>query len=186
MCKLCVWQNANFAKPYFFTHKYHKIMKQLFLFFCAFSSLGLSAQTSPFQVLAAAGDVIENGNLRMYYTVGEAFIELHDGTGYTWASGFQQPDYNGIVAIHEPGAGAVQVTLFPNPADDLIRWNIEGMKGNEKFAWRLFDATGSFMQQGDVADVGTIRLSQFSPGSYVLIFSDQQGVLLPKRFLIAR
>lgn len=161
-------------------------MKQFSIVLSIFSCLSLCAQTSPFQVLAAAGDVIETGNLQMYYTVGEAFIELHDGTGYTWASGFQQPDYNDIVAIHEPGAGAVQVTLFPNPANDLIRWDIEGMKGNEKFAWRLFDATGSFMQQGDALKVGTIRLSQFSPGSYVLIFSDQQGVLLPKRFLIAR
>lgn len=161
-------------------------MKQFSIVLSIFSCLSLCAQTSPFQVLASAGDVIEIGNLQMYYTVGEAFIELHDGTGYTWASGFQQPDYNDIVAIHEPGAGAVQVTLFPNPADDLIRWNIEGVKGSERFSWRLFGATGSLLQQGDAANVGTIQLSQFSPGSYVLIFSDQQGVLLPKRFLIAR
>ena len=161
-------------------------MKPLNLVLSIFSCLSLSAQTSPFQVLAAAGDAIETGNLRMSYTVGEAFIELHDGTDYTWASGFQQPDYNGIVAAHEPGAGAVQVTLFPNPANDLIRWNIEGTKEGERFVWRLFNATGSLMQQGDAAGTGSIQLSMFSPGSYVLIFSDQQGLLLPKRFLIAR
>lgn len=161
-------------------------MKPLCLVFSIFSCLSLSAQTAPFQVLAAAGDVIETGDLRMSYTVGEAFVELHDGMGYTWASGFQQPNYNGIVATHEPGAGAVQVTLFPNPANDLIRWNIEGMKGSERFTWRLFDTTGSLLQQGGAADTGTIQLSMFSPGSYVLIFSDQQGLLLPKRFLIAR
>ncbi len=162
-------------------------MKPLCLAFSIFSCLSLCAQTAPFQVLAAAGDAIETGGLRMSYTVGEAFIELHDGTDdYTWASGFQQPDYNGIVATHEPGAGAIQVTLFPNPANDLIRWNIEGMKGSERFTWRLFGATGSLLQQGDAADTGSIQLSIFSPGSYVLIFSDQQGLLLPKRFLIAR
>ncbi len=160
-------------------------MKPLCLAFSILSCLSLSAQTSPFQVLAAAGDAVETGNLQMSYTVGEAFIELH-GTDYTWASGFQQPDYDGIVAAHEPGAGAVQVTLFPNPANDLIRWNIEGVKGSERFTWRLFGATGSLMQQGDAANTGTIQLSMFAPGSYVLVFSDQQGLLLPKRFLIAR
>lgn len=159
-------------------------MKQLAISFFALSSFALCAQSPLFQVLAPAGDVAETGNIRMYYTVGEPFIELYTKDANTLASGFQQPMY-GVVASHEPGAESVQVNLWPNPTSDVIFWEIEGA-GKGLFSWRLFDAPGALLRQGDAEIAGALDLSVLPSGNYILLFSDKKGALLPKRFLIAR
>src|SRR5690606_8995532 len=78
-----------------------------------------------------------------------------------------------------------ELHVFPNPANDVLNLNwINGISGN--IAYNLYNATGQLVTQGSVAKpMGTVDVSNLSPGLYTLNLETENGVMFT-RVMIAR
>lgn len=80
---------------------------------------------------------------------------------------------------------SAELHVFPNPANDVLNLNwINGISGN--IAYNLYNATGQLVTQGSVAKpMGTVDVSNLSPGLYTLNLETEKGVMFT-RVMIAR
>jgi len=79
------------------------------------------------------------------------------------------------IAVYPAGVQAVQnfkyVSVYPNPAVD--NFTVSGLI--HATSYKLMNAVGTCMQQGEVSNGGSIAMSNFSAGVYVLELTDEQG-----------
>lgn len=140
--------------------------KNTLVLFSLFTTLSISAQ----EVVSTQGDSYTNASGSIDFTVGEVIINTGtDGTN-DLTQGFHQTNWNFLGV--EDNAPDYEVTIFPNPAADVLNIRTNTF---EHVTYSLYDAQGKLVLQDKLAAEQTpIQVSQLAPGSYSLelIFED--------------
>ena len=126
-------------------------------------------QTSP-QVIATSGNVSQQSNAIISYTVGESVIQTAtDGTTIL-TQGYQQPHYN-ITLIPQEQNTTPNITVFPNPTTDRLQLSFD-IEKETKVIISLYDAIGRQLQNQSYQALPKATLSlnmqQIAAGKYML------------------
>jgi len=141
------------------------------LYFLLLFSFGYAQPTLSPSVIGSAGKESTNSNYRLAWNIGETVVTTISNTTNTLNQGFEQPEYLYNVGI-TPKGEKVTYSLYPNPAADFIRLQIEKMP-SEILAATLFNATGQAIYTQKVNDLHTeISLLAFPAGVYQLQLSN--------------
>lgn len=103
-------------------------MKQIITLLAVGFSFGINAQTADQYVIGSLGGSFTNASIDVNYTAGEAVIETLSSATIIVTQGFQQP--------LEAGVGLEEIELFsnlslyPNPTNDVLNIRLEGMQEN--------------------------------------------------------
>jgi len=80
-------------------------------------------QTSP-QVIATSGNVSQQSNATISYTIGETVIQTTTNGTNTLTQGYQQPHYN--ITLLPPYQNTLpNIQIFPNPTSDELQIKFE-------------------------------------------------------------
>lgn len=150
-------------------------MKHL-LFACLFlASQGVSAQSLPLSVVAAAGDTaITTGSggivYTLYFTVGEAAIQDAGNGNLKAPEGFWQCPVSFMVDVVQVSGTLLHIGVYPNPSADRFTLNIEGDL-TTPLQCLLYDPTGRMVDQARIQPADTqvqIGAAGLPPGLYFL------------------
>ncbi len=146
---------------------YRPILLALSLFYTSFSF----AQDDH-SVIGSAGDVFDNGNITLAFTVGEPVIETI-GTGNVFLTqGFHQ-DRLIISTIGEAPSIQYDMRAYPNPAGAFVFFDPGGAKN---LNLSLRDMKGVELSRHDVSEeVIEISLDLLPNANYLLYVSDENG-----------
>ena len=108
-------------------------MKRILLCVCA--TMGLfsisekaDAQTLDRWVLGSAGEYFQGNGYSLSWTMGEAITETFNNYQFTLTQGFQQADKVTVTAIKEPLADLLDISVYPNPATDVLNVSIKNLE----------------------------------------------------------
>ena len=154
------------------------LMKKIVLFIlCLFFIIkGFSQDLNP-EVIATSGEYFSGANGSLSWTIGEPVIETVTGVNAILTQGFQQNTYI-VVAIEDMQDAHFQISVYPNPASDLI--NIH-LNVKSYVIIELMDIQGKKLSCEKVAANTTLKqlnLNNFAIGSYILRITDTNGNLL--------
>lgn len=145
-------------------------MKNLIvILFAAFSFEAFAQQTTP-QVIATGGNISQQSNAQISYTIGEPVIQTAtDGTTIL-TQGYQQPHYN--ITLLPPYQNTLpNITVFPNPTKDHLQLTFDIAK-ETKVIISLFDAVGKQIQkqsyQALPKNTLNLPMQQVASGKYML------------------
>lgn len=131
---------------------------------------GLSAvaQTVKQDVIASAGGFNTNGNLSISWTLGETIIPTFQNGNLILTHGFQQQIL--ITAIEENLETPVKVTIYPNPASQMINISFDEALDSE-VSFQLINSQGKIVKT-NVIEATTIEkqvdLQDIPKGVYYL------------------
>ena len=141
--------------------------KQIFLFATFFTALAATAQ----EVVASQGETYSNANGSIDFTVGEVIINTGSNGTNDLTQGFHQTNWNFLGV--EDFAPDYQVTIFPNPTQDVLNIKTSVF---ENVTYTLYDAQGKLVLQNILsAEQTPIQVSQLAPGSYSLELIFEEG-----------
>ncbi len=134
--------------------------KNTIVLFSLFASISVSAQ----EVFSTQGESYSNASAKIDFTIGELVINTGtDGTNEL-TQGFHQTNWN-FVGL-EDYAPDYQVTIFPNPTQDVLNIKTSVF---ENVTYTLYDAQGKLVLQNILsAEQTPIQVSQLAPGAYSL------------------
>ena len=147
--------------------------RQILFFMLLFLSGGaLSAQL---QVIATAGDVNENDNGSISWTLGETVVGTLETSDGIVTQGFQQSNLEVTTTVEEPEDLDIQTTAYPNPVQNQLTVEVQNQE-NLELHYQLFDLNGKLLQEEPVeASRFTLSLGEYPAGQYILqIRSDQE------------
>ncbi len=131
------------------------------------------SQDLPRTVVGNAGDYYENllfGSL--HFTVGEVAVARFENN-IELGEGFHRSYYDLLVDAQEILPQTWEVTVFPNPTTEQIRFR---WSTDQQVAAQLFNANGQLLQQQEqILHQGRMDMSQLPAGSYLLQLQDQNG-----------
>jgi hypothetical protein len=139
------------------------IIVSLALFFV----ISLSAQVKQ-EVIASAGGYSVATGVSLSWTLGETIIPTFTNGGFTLTHGFQQQLI--ITAIEENLADVVKVTIYPNPASDVINIKLESPLDGEVKIY-LIDSQGKMLKTDFMEETmleKEINLQDIPAGIYYL------------------
>ncbi len=141
----------------------------LFLNFILFASYLMSQTVTP-QIIGTTGNISNQNNTQISYTVGEPVVQTVSSGNTIITQGYQQPHYN-ISVIHEQQDVLPNLILFPNPVNNNL--TIQFNNNQQTFInIYLFDAIGKqlfFMQQLlSVNAFVDIPMNSYAAGKYIL------------------
>jgi len=160
--------------------------KIIFLIFIGFGSIAVFSQSLTPEVTACAGDYFQGTSATLSWTLGEPITETLPNASNILTQGFQQSKYT-IVNISEIDDSDYQITVYPNPSNDLI--NIEYKKEHIDIIIELFDVQGRKLVSKEMRKNETkkqINLNSFSIANYFLRISTKDGKLLKTFKIIKR
>jgi hypothetical protein len=146
--------------------------RNIFISLCVIFSLSATAQQIKQEVIASAGgfSVASDNSLSISWTLGETIVPTFtssDGS-LVLTPGFQQKLI--VTAVQENIAGDVKVTIYPNPASELI--NIEFDTPTEELIQvTLLDARGRLVKSDRIESsviTRQINLQDLPAGLYYL------------------
>jgi hypothetical protein len=139
--------------------------KNTIVLFSLFASISVSAQ----EVLSTQGESYSNASTKIDFTIGEVVINTGtDGTN-DLTQGFHQTNWNFLGV--EDFAPDYQVTLFPNPTQDVLNIKTSVF---ENVTYTLYDAQGKLVIQNILsAEQTPIQVSRLAPGSYSLTLNNE-------------
>lgn len=131
-------------------------------------------------VFGAAGTELSNTNLQLSFTIGETFTaSLTNAEIHTL--GFQQSDRS-AVSIDE--FSAVDIGLYPNPADDQITF-VSSLEG--PFTYKVFDVTGRIVLEGSHQHaLLKLDVSHLVRGKYFFEYTSEKQSPITTAFIIIR
>jgi hypothetical protein len=134
--------------------------KNALLLLTLITTLAVSAQ----QVVSTQGESYSNASANIDFTIGEVIINTGtDGTN-DLTQGFHQTNWN-FVGL-EDYAPDYQVTIFPNPTQDVLNIRTSTFAN---VTYTLYDAKGKLVLQDILsAEQTPIQVSQLAPGAYSL------------------
>ena len=134
--------------------------KLIFLFATFFAAFSASAQ----EVVSSQGETYSNANGSIDFTVGEVIINTGSNGTNDLTQGFHQTNWNFLGL--EDFAPDYQVTIFPNPTQDVLNIKTSVF---ENVTYTLYDAQGKLVLQNILsAEQTPIQVSQLAPGAYSL------------------
>lgn len=151
-------------------------MRTLTLLIALFLYSKANSQTISSDVISSGGGYLTNSYSSMSITIGEPITETISNNGITLTQGFQQSDYN-ITEIEELNSENIKVTIFPNPATDLINLKLEA-EYSENLSFEIFDITGNEILKNNLEKGITQKEIDFSSkpaGVYILKIHNETG-----------
>ncbi|TNE62286.1 MAG: T9SS type A sorting domain-containing protein [Bacteroidetes bacterium] len=142
------------------------------LVFCAAQGATLFTQ-----VIGSTGHEGVQQGLTYTYTVGEVVISTAYSDNRILTQGFHQPEHTQIVAIDDPDFVGWEISIFPNPATDVLTVQYAADKGTDLRATVVDLAGRIILQDRPLSDPGgsVIQCSSWQPGVYFLILTDPVG-----------
>ena len=129
--------------------------RSVFIFITLFLAVAAMAQQVNQEVIASAGGYNVNGDLSISWTLGETIVPTfrsQDGT-LILTHGFQQKLV--WTAIQENLASIVNITLFPNPAGEIVNLQFDEPVDEEINVYML-DTQGKLVKT-DVIEAATVE-----------------------------
>jgi hypothetical protein len=143
-------------------------MKRSILFiFTILLAFSLSAQVKQ-EVIASAGGYSVASGVSLSWTLGETIIPTYTNGGLTLTHGFQQQLI--VTAIEENLEDVVKVTLYPNPASDVVNIKLESPLDGEVKLF-LLDSRGKLIKTDFMEETAVekeINLQDLPAGLYLL------------------
>jgi len=152
--------------------------KTILLFSFYIMAFGICfGQTIISDVTATAGDYSVGSNINLSWTVGIIVTETFTGTGSTLAQGFQAGTYK-ITIIEEKPDISYQISIYPNPTDDLINIVIQTDE-IPHLKIELIDINGKQLLFKEINNNNSqIRLSKYPNSIYFLkIYDSNNGFM---------
>ncbi len=145
-------------------------MKKVSLIFSMLLSTYMFAQQVAPQVVATSGNVSQQSNVTMSYTIGEPVIQTAtDGTTIL-TQGYQQPHYN-VTLLPQYQNILPDINVFPNPTADQLQISFD-MDKRANVIVTLLDMAGKQIQvkEFDAMPQSTLTLpmQQVATGKYML------------------
>jgi len=133
------------------------------------SQINLFSQSIQAEVIASAGDCFNFEDKQVSWTLGETVIDFYQANAFMISQGFHQPSFL-FIEIPEQDEPGFKVSIFPNPASQLVRVKISGSGNNDRFRAVIYDATGKiwFSEDLDNAKESEIDLRQLNDGIFIL------------------
>jgi pimeloyl-ACP methyl ester carboxylesterase len=133
------------------------------------------------QYIASIENVAAFETLNTTVTGGQYIIEFNENVSYSDAFGqyFFQATLNQSNSVEEDDLSDVLLTVWPNPATDIIQFNTN-LPSSSSRCIELFDAQGKKMYEMMNTSKTTIDVSSFPKGSYTLVFHSQEHVVTRK------
>jgi len=95
-------------------------MKTIIILSAMFCSLFANAQQTTPQVIATSGNVSQQGNASISYTIGETVTPTATNGTTIITQGYQQPHYN--ITLLPPYQNTLpNIQIFPNPTTDQLQ-----------------------------------------------------------------
>jgi hypothetical protein len=164
--------------------------KIILLSICLFAFLWVKSQSLSPEVISTAGDYFVGTNASVSWTLGETVIETYTSSGTILTQGFQQLSYT-IVSIDEPpiskNANNGHINVYPNPATDFINVDFIDITHSGVMA-QMYDLQGKKMMEEQMQTNPAHRqldLSKIAKGSYILRFTDPNGIFI-KSFKVVK
>jgi len=136
-------------------------------------SLSLVAQ----KAVTTTGNNVSNDDFSMDYSIGQTAFNVNTNSEYTITPGVIQ-----VFEITTPTLAVenlVEVNLFPNPTNDLVR-----IKSTLLYTdFKLYDLTGQLIKEGIIRD-NVIDVSKVATSTYLLLITDNSGK--PRKFKIIK
>ena len=134
--------------------------KNTIVLFSLLTTLSGTAQ----EVVSSQGETYSNANGSIDFTVGEVIINTGSNGTNDLTQGFHQTNWNFLGL--EDFAPDYQVTIFPNPTQDVLNIKTSVF---ENVTYTLYDAQGKLVLQNILsAEQTPIQVSQLAPGAYSL------------------
>ncbi len=145
----------------------HSFLSLLLIAGLAFFSQALSLIP---EVIASAGDIFTSKNGSLSWTLGEAVIETISSESSLLTQGFQQ-SFLQILKVDSPEDPNVDISVYPNPVNDVLTIEITSLENDPQIQLELFDFVG---QRIYVETIETqthkeqLDVSRFSSSLFVL------------------
>jgi hypothetical protein len=143
-------------------------MKRSILFiFTILLAFSLSAQVKQ-EVIASAGGYSVASGVSLSWTLGETIIPTFTNGGLTLTHGFQQQLI--VTAVEENLEDVVKVTLYPNPASDIVNIKLGSPLDGEVKLF-LLDSRGRLIKTDFMEETAVekeINLQDLPAGLYLL------------------
>jgi hypothetical protein len=144
--------------------------------------LSLAQSISP-QSVNSAGVKMTQSNGSLSFTVGELVVQQqYDANGNSLGGGFTNSSTisTTVLAVQEPDANLLQVSVFPNPTTDLVQIQIKeasieemNLELTDLFGKKLYSAQYRMMNQ----NIG-INTANFPAGIYLLTLKKSNDQIL--------
>jgi len=145
-------------------------MKKVSLIFSMLLSTYMFAQQVAPQVVTTSGNVSQQSNATISYTIGEPVIQTAtDGTTIL-TQGYQQPHYN-VTLLPQYENILPNINVFPNPTADQLQISFD-MDKRANVIVTLFDVAGKQIQEkkfdATPKSTFTLPMQQVATGKYML------------------
>ena len=117
----------------------------------------------------------------LFYNSGNGWLNtLFDG------SLMVRPDFGSTfnphpVSASNPNNNGLEVSMYPNPANDLVRFEFDG---SESVAVEVFDISGRSIKTSSFIRNGELTLDDFPAGIYLVKLSSRKGINTFKRLVV--
>lgn len=144
------------------------VFKTAFQILLFISVLGLKPLLAQ-QAISAAGGNASSPTGSVSFTAGQVFYHTLQGGPGTVAQGVQQPYEIWVVTgLDETGLLSLICTVYPNPAADYLKLNIEGPQELD-LDYALYDLNGRLLVSGKALLPETIlSMREYKAGFYFL------------------
>lgn len=150
-------------------------MKTVLLFILiGMCNMSLPAQ----QTVSSAGKEVSGTGGTVSYTIGQVVYTTNTGSNGTVTQGVQQPfEISVVTGIEEAKGISLEISIYPNPATDLIKLKIENYEV-ENLRYQLYDINGNLLQNNKVEGNETsIVMSNLVSATYFLKVTDKNKVI---------
>ena len=134
-------------------------------------SIMASAQSTNLQLISGGGGIVQSGNIRGSFTIGEVVISTGRSANNILTQGFQQTSIFITSTAEVPRVSKIKV--FPNPFKERISISFLQLTSIERVV--VVDLNGRIVNQQFLSytfhqdsDVLTIDIPSLAPGLYVL------------------
>lgn len=150
-------------------------MKTVLLFILiGMCNMSLLAQ----QTVSSAGKEVSGTGGTVSYTIGQVVYTTNTGSNGTVTQGVQQPfEISVITGIEEAKGISLEISIYPNPATDLIKLKIENYE-IENLRYQIYDINGNLLLNNKVEGNETsIVISNLVSATYLLKVTDNNKVI---------
>lgn len=148
--------------------KENKFKIYLVIILSAFISHEGFAQSN---TVAAGGEATGSGG-KVSYSIGQIDYITATGSNGIATEGVQQPYEIYPVGLEEVRI-SLEMTVYPNPARDILNLNIAGYQ-NEKLSFKIYSADGKLVMDQQILSAQTrVNLSGLALSTYVLQVTEE-------------
>ncbi|MEP5612559.1 MAG: T9SS type A sorting domain-containing protein [Cyclobacteriaceae bacterium] len=132
----------------------------------SFGCLQLAAQ----EVISSQGGSYVSETARVDFTIGEVLVESYSTNLVRYTQGFHQSYVVQLPLGSDEIQPKVSVLIYPNPASDFLKIDIENGRGSR---YKLHDLLGRLVGQGALDEASTtVDISKLVDGAFKLSITD--------------